>query len=749
MPRVGIDLGTTNTVVAMVYDDGPHVVPRGRGRTIPSVVLYGAGTSAGPGVTVGEEAANAGDAAVRSVKRLMGRTYEEAVAERSLEFFPAEGGAVRLVRRGKHDLGLALHGDDGAPRTVWPYEVGAEILAEAKRHAEAHLGPGIEALVTVPAYFRDPHRAATLDAARKAGLGVVGELLDEPTAAALAFAPRVGLRSGEPVLVVDWGGGTLDVTVLTSDGDEWLQSGIDGDLVLGGDDVDRALALHVVTRAGLGRDVLRDGANRWSLLGQARAVKELLSEREEAAFVSPRLVDPRTHARLPPLAASVTRAEFERVIAGLLDRALEVVARCLDRPNVDRAGIRKVLLVGGSSRIPAFRRRLQELMPKARLHDEVDPMQAVALGAAIHAETRPTIARISPYGYAVVDDAGTHVDVIPPDSETPTPEAVRFAVPLETRYPGQTVYRLRLAAFTEHAKGQRTYLAPRRLFARGVPATPTGTRVDVELWLDANKDVEARCHVASRPGEHRLEGREEGEGELFSRLLDATLDGEALLEANQEATKGIVDGLRTAVQWAHAVERSRHRAQAEEALSRLTDLHDQVEDHRLAVAGRQGRTPDERLRDTVAGWLHFFEQDLLVEFWDVLPAEAQAKSREKVSALRTMLATGAPAETASATLDQLRGVVLQGELEPALRAYQDGQMLGIPDRLGDDMRVHALRARDHQRAGRAKELEAELERLRLLLAECRAAFRAWRETDALVDARPDLRLHRRAREAGN
>jgi molecular chaperone DnaK (HSP70) len=266
--RIGIDLGTTNTVAAMVYDDGAHVIPRGRGRLIPSAVHF-RWQEGEQDVAVGEEAEKwmAEGRVVRSVKRLMGRTYSEALRQGSERYFPLEAGApgasVRLVRRGENDVGLAIGVAGAGERTLWPHEVSAWVLREARSHAERSLGRPIEAAaITVPAYFRDPHRAATLDAARLAGIDVWGELLDEPSAAALAFAPVVGFKPGEPVLVVDWGGGTLDVTVQMSRGAEWYQAAIGGDIVLGGDDLDLALAEWALDRAGVARAAHGDQQNR-------------------------------------------------------------------------------------------------------------------------------------------------------------------------------------------------------------------------------------------------------------------------------------------------------------------------------------------------------------------------------------------------------------------------------------------------------------------------------------------------------
>jgi len=739
MARIGIDLGTTNTVVAMVYDDGAHVVPRGRGRVIPSTVFF-RWQDGEDDVVVGEEADKwmAEGRVVRSVKRLMGRTHTEALREGSARYFHTDdASSVRLVRRGETDAGLAIGGADGPPRTLWPHEVSARVLGEARAHAERSLGRAVEAAaITVPAYFRDSHRAATLDAARLAGIEVWGDLLDEPSAAALAFAPVVGFMPGEPVLVVDWGGGTLDVTVQMSRGANWFQAAIDGDLVLGGDDLDRALAEWALDRAGLRRELVDEEQNRWMLVHAARQAKELLSSKEETTLACAKLVDSGTGKRLRPIGLSVTRADLEAVIAPLVDKAVRRVEACLESPDVRRADVHKVLLVGGSSRIPMFQRRLAALLPGALLHDEVDPMQAVALGAAIYAHARPGIARICPYGYAVVCDDDSRVDVIPPRTDVPTPADLPFGVPMKTRYAAQTVYRLTVAPFEEHRSG-RQYHEPRRLFARGVPPTAVDTPVDVELWLDENKDLRARCHVQGHTVSHPMEGREDGEGELFARLFNATLDGEALLEANQRNTSGLLPSLGRAVEWARAADRTRDRAQAEEALQQLRDLRDQVDDKQEALV-EAGLPQELGARRRVAGWVWFYEHDLLPHFWDALGEDVRERAIERLRALRVQLQTGAPPDELEASLRVLRETVCSGELEPAVRAWISGGLLGVPDRLSERLRGLATSARNHYLGGDRAALAEDLAALRAALAESDQAWRTWHETGFILDARPDL-----------
>jgi actin-like ATPase involved in cell morphogenesis len=736
--RIGIDLGTTNTVAAMVYDDGAHVIPRGRGRVIPSAVHFRWQEGDGD-VVVGEEAEKwmAAGRVVRSVKRLMGRTHSEALREGSDRYFRPQGGSVRLVRRGENDVGLAIGGGGVAERTLWPHEVSAWVLREARAHAERSLGRPIEAAaITVPAYFRDPHRAATLDAARLAGVEVWGELLDEPSAAALAFAPVVGFRPGEPVLVVDWGGGTLDVTVQMSRDAHWYQAAIGGDLVLGGDDLDLALAEWALVRAGLGGDVLADEQNRWMLLQAARHVKETLSSRDEATFTCAKLADA-SGTRLRPIGLAVGRPALDEVMAPFVERALRAIETCLEAPDASRAAIRKVLLVGGSTRIPLFRRRLAALLPEARLHDEVDPMQAVALGAAAYAHSRPTIARISAFGYALVGDDDSRLDVIPPRSDVPTPAHIPFGVAMKTRYAGQTVYRLTVAAFEEDRDGRR-YNEPRRLFARGAPPSAVDTPVDVELWLDENKDLRARCHVQGH-GAQPMEGREDAEGELFTRLFNATLDGEALLEANQRNTTGLLPSLRRAVEWARAVDQTRDRAQAEQVLQQLKDLRDQVDDKNEVIA-QSGMPPEDAARRRVAGWVWYYEQQLLPHFWEALPEAQRQQAIERLRALRVQLQTGASAEELDAGLRLLKEGLCSGDLELPVRAWVEAGLLGVPDRLSTRLREQATLVRDHLVAHDRAGVETALDGLRGLMAEADQAWRAWHETGFILDARPDLVL---------
>jgi molecular chaperone DnaK (HSP70) len=739
MPRIGIDLGTTNTLAALVYDDGPHVIPRGAGENVPSVVWY-PDQGIGGRVVVGREAANEIDRVVRSVKRLMGRTWSEAVGEGAPRYFRDP---VTLARLGDNDLALELRADDGSAARVWPHEVSAHILAHVRRRAESALGTPVDsAVITVPAYFRDPHRSATLDAARDAGLEVRGgDLLDEPSAAALAFSRVVGVAPGEQVLVVDWGGGTLDVTVQSHDGRAWLQRAIDGDLVLGGDDLEHDLIEHVAGAFPFVREVMTDAAAYFSLRRAAQQTKEALSDKSTAAFVCT-LLHPGTGRRLA-VAHTVDRAAFESCIAARLRRVAEVVETCLAKPDVDRSSIRKVLLVGGSSRIPAFRSVVQGLLPKARLHDDVDPMEAVALGAAIYANDRPEIGRICPYGYAFVDDEGGVHDVIPPESPIPTPEYGHYGFRFATRYAAQTVYRVTLQAYTE-ASQHRALHDRQRLFARNMPPSPAGTPIDAEIWLDDHKRPQVSCYVQGDTEPRQMEGREEGPEELFTRLLSLGLDAEARVEANQAAGGDLIDSLRGALGLGAAATESRDREQAEGAVQLLEDNLQQL-DAKMTANQEEHLSHDEKAQRRAIEWVPIFENEILPKFWEMLSVDERARAIERLRAVRVMAQTGAPANGILVSLDEVKEQLFATAGGPLMRAWYCSYLLGVPDRMVAELRTRALRCRAAW-TGDAEERRAALEALHETLAECDAALKRYRATSSVVDASPDLVIP--AKEAG-
>jgi molecular chaperone HscA len=357
-PRVvGIDLGTTNSLVAHVADASPEVIGGEGGPLVPSVVHYGAG-----GVLVGRPAvAKAIEApldTLASVKRLIGRGAKDLASIRAL-------------------LPYEIHGDDRAislkvsDRTVSPVEVSAEVLRELKSRAEASLGGPIEgAVITVPAYFDDAQRQATRDAGRLAGLEVM-RLLAEPTAAALAYGLDRGSRG--TYAVFDLGGGTFDISILKLVDGVFEVKSTGGDSALGGDDLDRAIASNIVGDALANADRPMVAA----AIAEARRVKEALT------------ATPTTMFSAAGATREVTLDDLRTWAKPLLEKTGKACRRALKDAEVEAADLDGVILVGGSTRSPVVRDYVAQLFGREPLID-IDPDQVVALGAAVQADVLAT-----------------------------------------------------------------------------------------------------------------------------------------------------------------------------------------------------------------------------------------------------------------------------------------------------------------------------------------------------------------------
>ena len=345
---VGIDLGTTNSLVAHVADAAPVVL--GEDPLVPSVVFYGDGEPV-VGRAAYAAATAASGQAIASVKRLIGRGLADIASVRAMVPYELVGDdhAVR-VRIGERELS--------------PVEVSAEILRALTVRAEMALGGPIEgAVITVPAYFDDAQRQATRDAGRLAGLEVM-RLMAEPTAAAVAY----GLDRGSTgtYAVFDLGGGTFDVSILNLVDGVFQVKAIGGDSALGGDDIDRAIVTAIV---GTTLDREQIGA----AVAEARRVKEALSDAETATY------------QLGPLTRSVTRGDLAQWAAPLLERCGKACRRALKDAEIDKADLDGVILVGGSTRSPIVRDFVENVFGQPPLSD-LDPEQVVALGAAVAAD---------------------------------------------------------------------------------------------------------------------------------------------------------------------------------------------------------------------------------------------------------------------------------------------------------------------------------------------------------------------------
>jgi len=369
---VGIDLGTTNSCIAVMEGGSPKVIVNSEGgRTTPSVVAFTREGERLVGQLARRQAIVNPDATIFSAKRFMGRTHSEVTEETRLVPYQVVAGpndAVRFSIRGK---------------AVAPEEVGAQILRKLVEEASAYLGEKVtEAVITVPAYFNDAQRQATKHAGEIAGLKVL-RIVNEPTAAALAYG--IDKKKNEKILVFDLGGGTFDVSILeVGDGVCEVRSTA-GDTHLGGDDFDRALVEHLASefQRDTGIDVRRDPQALQRLFEASERAKCELSSALQATVSLPFLSAGASGPK--HLQATITRAKFEQLIGPLLDRCLGPVKQALADAKLEAPQLDEVILVGGSTRIPAVQAMVRKLAGGREPNLSVNPDEVVALGAAVQA----------------------------------------------------------------------------------------------------------------------------------------------------------------------------------------------------------------------------------------------------------------------------------------------------------------------------------------------------------------------------
>ena len=464
---VGIDLGTTNSLVAYMEGGFPKVIPDAEGHVLlPSVVAFTA-----DGILVGDAAKRQlvrnPARTIYSVKRFMGKGYEDVKEE--LRYFPFQILADQEVVRIRV-----------ADREVTPPEVSALILRALKERAEAHLGePVTKAVITVPAYFNDSQRQATKDAGRIAGLEVL-RIVNEPTSASLAYGLH-RLKKGI-VAVYDLGGGTFDISILKVKDGIFEVLATNGNTHLGGDDFDRAVMdwLLADIQARHGVDLRGDLEAMQELRLGAEAAKCRLSFEERTVLSMPFAQYGFTYRR------EISRAELEALIEPLVQQTLGPCRLALADAGLSAAQIDEVVLVGGSTRVPLVRRRVQELFGKPP-HSQLNPDEVVAVGAAVQADilaggiTNMLLLDVTPLSLGIETLGGVMSVLISRNTTVPTSAKELFTTSVD----GQTVVDMHVL------QGERELVKDNRPLARfelrGIDPMPAGMpRIEVTFLIDAN-----------------------------------------------------------------------------------------------------------------------------------------------------------------------------------------------------------------------------------------------------------------------
>jgi len=470
---IGIDLGTTNSVVAVMEGGAPKVLVNAQGsRTTPSVVGFTEKGETLVGSPAKHQQVTNPKNTVYSIKRFMGRRHSEVEAEEKTVPYEVTGGADELVSVKVRD------------KEYTPQEISAMVLRELKKVAEDYLGETVEkAVITVPAYFNDAQRQATKDAGEIAGL-TVERIINEPTAAALAYG--LDKKKNEKVAVFDFGGGTFDISILDVGDGVFEVLSTNGDTHLGGDDVDELLIDFIADefRKKEGIDIRKDPMALQRLKEACEKAKCELSSTQETTVNLPFITADQSGPK--HLQETISRARFESLINPLLERLRTPCQNALKDAKLDPSKIDEVILVGGSTRIPAVQRLCQEIFKKDP-NKSVNPDEVVAVGAAIQGgvlrgEVKDVLLLdVTPLSLGVETYGGVMTKLIERNTTIPTSKKETFS----TAADNQTSVQIRVF------QGEREFAKDNRLLGEfelsGIAPAPRGMpQIEVEFALDAN-----------------------------------------------------------------------------------------------------------------------------------------------------------------------------------------------------------------------------------------------------------------------
>ncbi len=546
---IGIDLGTTNSCVCYLEGDERVIVPNPEGgRTTPSVVAFAEDGTRLVGALARRQAETNPEATVFAVKRMMGRRFDDTFVQRIRESVP-----YNVVESDKGDAWVRVRDRDYSPP-----EISSFILRELKNQAEDYLGEEVtDAIVTVPAYFNDAQRQATRDAGRIAGLEVQ-RIINEPTAAALAYGFGAGSDPSEKgalkIAVYDLGGGTFDISILELAGDVFSVLSTSGDTFLGGEDFDYAIIDWLVDdfQAQHGVDLRVDKMAMQRLKEEAERAKCELSSVETTSIALPFIYadgDGPKHVE-----ATLTRAIYEGLVEDLVKKSLDPCGVALRDAGLNKKQIDAVILVGGMTRMPLVRRHVSTWFQK-ELDNTVNPDEVVAVGAALQGGimrgelTDVLLLDVTPLTLGIETMGGVFTPLIPKNTAIP----FSFSEVFSTTVDNQDMVKIHVA------QGERAMIADNKTLAEfelhGLPPAPRGIpKIEVTFNIDENGIVEVRAIDLGTGREHIV--RVVADGGLTEDQINGMIDEAEAQHDTDAASKQLVELRNRAQGLTYSAERS-------------------------------------------------------------------------------------------------------------------------------------------------------------------------------------------------